>query len=125
MTEITLDGNSVSSDRFTVFSGVLEVQMSDPDTILVPGKAPEEHAHVVLGEYEYSTFISCMNHAPVRPIQVSVYDQSGASILKYRRERTANRSGNVRYSSLPCELLSHLSLPPSDGTGRPTRRTAG
>lgn len=116
MTEITFDGNSVSSERFTMFSGVLDVQMSDPDTILVPGKAPEEHAQVVLGEYEYSTFISCMNQAPVRKIPVSVYDQSGATILRYRRERTANRSGNVRYTSLPCELLSHLSLPPADGT---------
>jgi hypothetical protein len=116
MTEITLDGNSVSSERFTVFSGVLDIQMSDPDTIVVPGKAPEEHAHVVLGEYEYGAFIASMSAAPVRKIPLSVYDQSGATLLKYRAERTANRSGNVRYSSHGSELLSHLTLPPVEGT---------
>lgn len=110
MTEITLDGNSVSTQRFTMFSGTLDVQMSDPDTILVPGKAPEEHAHVVLGEHEYVQFIACMNAAPVRKIPVSVYDTSGEVLLKYRGDRSRNRSGNVAYSSQPCELLSHLKL---------------
>ena len=111
MSELTYQGITVSSDQFTLFNGTFEIQIQDPDTIQLPAKSPEEHAHIVLGELEYTNFIQQMNTAPVRKMDVSVYDQSGNNILKYQSFRHYNRSGNVRYSSSCSELLSHMILP--------------
>ena len=102
--ELTFCGQATTHGELTSLVGELDIQL--------PCAAPQ-HAGVIVGAEEYTSFVEHMRQAPVRPVSVSVYNHLGDLVVKYQAFRTFNRQ-SAPYRSTQSDRLATITLPDAD-----------
>jgi len=109
--KFNLTNSKYTFNGVSLLVGQINVSTVTSEDIVIPAQAPNEVVHIVLQKNDDNLFKSYISVAPVRPIDVNIYDQNGQYCCKYDKKRTMNASGTLSITCNTKNLLSNILLP--------------
>jgi len=112
MSNTSIDFNNIvcTNGKYTIIIGDMSVTISNSDIIDIKPVGLQVDSHLIFSKNDDSIFKEVMMKAPVRPFNITMYDQYGHKSGHYEASRKDNTAGTVKITERK-DLLSNIEFP--------------